>query len=189
MKKEMKFIPFKLQLFAEGDGEQVVENNNNDEALSKLQQEVEKQKREKDKYAKELADLKKANKEKLSEEEKKQQLEKEKDEMLANAQKELLGIKMSKEFLVAGFDEKTTNELIESFNKGDSVEFAKTISQHIKLLVENARKEEKELFQQSAKVPPSGSGNRQQGLDPIVERYINKNANSNLAREKIFGKK
>lgn len=187
-----KLLPFNIQLFAEGEGENggsETPKTYSQEDFDKINAELEKFKKANDNLSKENADYKRKAKDKLSEEEKKVQEQKEKDKQLAEAQRELLSIKMSKEFMIAGFDEKTTNEIIESFNKGDSVEFSKTLSNCIKTLVDNVRKEEKENFQKGAKVPPSGSGNIRSGLDPQVERYINKKANSNNARDIIFGKK
>ena len=190
--KESKFIPFNLQLFAENDGQGGSETPKtySQEEFDKLVAERDKYKKANDDLSKENADYKRKAKDKLSEEEKLAQAQKEKDEALANAQKELLSIKMSKEFMVAGFDEATTNNIIESFNKNDSVEFAKTLSEEIKTLVENARKQEKENFQKSSTLPPNGSFKQQSGLDPVVERYIkSKNTNTNTAREQLFGKK
>lgn len=189
---EKKLMPLNIQLFAEGEngqGEVETPKTYSQEDIDKINAELEKFKKANDNLSKENADYKRKAKDKLSEEEKKLQEQKEKDKQLADAQKELLSIKMSKEFMVAGFDEKTTNEIIESFNKGDSVEFSKTLANCIKNLVDNVRKEEKENFQKGAKVPPSGSGNIKSGLDPQVERYINRKSSSNNARDIIFGKK
>lgn len=194
--KEKKFIPMNIQLFAEqepnnddGNGGNGTQKTYSQEEFDKLVAERDKYKKANDDLSKENADYKRKAKDKLSEEEKLAQAQKEKDEALANAQKELLSIKMSKEFMVAGFDETSTNKIIDSFNKGDSVEFAKTLSQEIKNLVENARKQEKENFQKSSTLPPNGSYNKN-GLDPVVERYINnKKTNTNSAREQLFGKK
>ena len=173
-----------------------MEENKNQEVKTYSQEEMDKIIAERDKLkqandnlSKENADHKRKAKEKMSEDEKKTQEQQEKEKQLADAQKELLTIKMSKEFVLAGFDEKATNEILESFNKGDNVEFAKTLSSCIRILVENVRKEEKENFQKSAKVPPTGSGKQTSGLDPQVERYINKQTNNNSAREMLFGKK
>lgn len=186
-----KMIPLNIQMFAEnGEGGEVeTQKTYSQEDYDKLNAELEKFKKANDNLSKENADYKRKAKDKLSEEEKKVQEQKEKDKQLADAQRELLSIKMSKEFMVAGFDEKTTNEILESFNKGDSVEFSRTLSNCIKNLVENVRKEEKENFQRSAKIPQSGSGNLRSGLDPQVERYINQRANGNSARDILFGKK
>lgn len=167
---------FDIQLFAE-NVENTQENDNENqenyskEEYQKIVDELSKFKKANDNLSKENADYKRKAKEKLSEEEKKAQLEKEKDEALSNAQKELLGIKMSKELLIGGFDEKTTNNLIESYSSGDGVQFAKDLSICIRTLIENVRKEEQTKYQQNGKQPINGTNVN--GLDPIVERYIN----------------
>lgn len=197
MKETKKLMPLNIQLFADGGTNDGGQGGNTDtpktysqEDIDKLTNEIEKYKKSIDSLSKENADHKRKAKEKLSEEEKIAQAQKEKDDLLAQTQKELLGIKMSKEFLTAGFDENTTNDIIECFNKGDSVEFAKNISNHVKKLIENVRKEEQTKFQQSATVPPTGNGKTTQGVNPVVEKYIShKNSKSNGAYEKLFGNK
>ena len=191
MKRE-KLIPLNIQLFADGDGDGSSETSKtySQEEMDKIIADLEKIKKANDNLSKENADYKRKTKEKMSEEEKKAKEQEEKDKLLADAQKELLSIKISKEFMVAGFDEKSTAEIVETFNTGDSIAFAKALSTHIQKLVENVRKEEKENFQRSSKIPPTGSGKQTSGLDPQVERYINnKKSNSNSAREMLFGKK
>lgn len=193
MEKTNKRMPLNIQLFAEGgEGGQGGEPNTpktyTQEEVDKINAELNKIKKANDDLSKENAEHKRKAKEKLSEEEKIAQAQKEKDELLANAQKELLGIKMSKEFLVAGFDEQTVNSIVASFAEDDAVQFAKTITGCIKKLIENVRKEEQVKFQQSSTVPPTGSG-KQSGLDPVVEKYINKKTTSNTAHERLFGKK
>lgn len=193
--KKRTLIPLNIQLFGDDDGNGGTNDNPpktyTQEEMDKLIAERDKYKKANDDLSKENADYKRKAKDKLSEEEKLAQEQKEKDTALANAQKELLSIKMSKEFMVAGFDEKSINEILESFNKGDSVEFAKFLSKQILTLVENVRKQEKENFQKSSVVPPTGSGNgARTGLDPVIEKYINsRNSNSNSAREMLFGNK
>ena len=198
MKENKKLFPLDLQLFANdglndggtnGGTNEIPPKTYSEDEYNKLLTEIEKQKREKDKYSKELADLKKKEKDKLTEEEKLIEEQKARDEELEKTRKELLTIKMSKELMNIGFDEKTINTILESFSKGDGVEFAKTLSTHINILIENVRKEEKTKFQQNSTTPPTGNnGGRINGLDPVVERYIqNKNTNTNKAREMLFG--
>ena len=190
--KKRNLLPLNIQLFAENEdgngGNGGTPKTYTQEEFDKLIAERDKYKKANDDLSKENANYKRQAKDKLSEEEKIKQAQEEKDKLLADTQKELLSIKVSKEFISAGFDEKSTEAIIESFNKGDSVEFVKTLATHIKTLVENARKEEKENFQKSAKIPPSGSG-KTSGLDPQVERYITKKSSNNSARELLFGKK
>lgn len=181
-----------------------IENNNNvgleknnqdqpktysEDEYNKLIEEIDEYKRVKDNLSKEIADYKRKAKDKLTEDEKKEQERLEKEEALANVQKELLSIKMSKEFLVCGFDETTTNTIIESFNKGDSVEFAKTLSNEIKKLVENVRKEEKENFQKSSILPPNGTHPNKTDKDPLLDMYLAKKKSQNKAEEMLFGNK
>ena len=192
MEKTKKLMPLNIQLFAEnGDGGQGGDPSTpktyTQEEVDKINAELEKIRKANNDLSKENAEHKRKAKEKLSEEEKIAQAQKEKDEALATAQKELLQIKLSKEYLVAGFDEETVNQLVKSFTEEDGVQFAKTITNCIKKLVENVRKEEQIKFQQSGTVPPTGSGKQKSGLDPVVEKYINtKNTNINAAYEKIF---
>lgn len=190
MKKQL--IPLNIQLFAEdgGNGGSETPKTYSQEDYDKITAELEKIKKANDNLSKENAEHKRKAKEKLSEEEKLAQAQKEKDELLVNAQKELLAIKMSKEFMIAGFDEKTTDDIVKSFTEKDSVEFARNLSTHIKTLIENVRKEEQLKFNQSSTIPPNGSGKKSNGLDPIVEKYINnKKSNNNKAEEILFGKK
>lgn len=189
MINQKRILPLNLQLFSEG-GDPEPPKTYTQEEYDKLLQEVEKQKKEKDKYSKELSDFKKKEKEKLTEEEKLIEEQKLKDEELSNTKKELLTIKMSKELMTIGFDEKTITTILESYNKGDGVEFAKTLSTNILTLIENVRKEEQTKFQQSGVTPPNGGGKVTSGLDPVVERYINnRNSNKNVARQNLFGDK
>lgn len=193
MKELKKLFPLDLQLFAEdggndgGNGSETPKKYTQEE-FDKLVAERDKYKKANDNLSKENADYKRKAKDKLTEDERIAEEQKAKEEELANTRKELLTIKMSKELMSSGFDEKAINEILEKFNGEDSVEFARTLSKHINNLVENVRKEEKTKFQQSSTTPPTGNGAITSGLDPIVERYINnKNKNSNKARDMLFG--
>lgn len=193
MKDNKLLFPLNLQLFADDGGDN---GGNGGQPKTYTQEEFDKLVAERDKFKKANDDLSKENanykrqaKDKLSEEEKLAEERKEKDKILEETRKELLSIKMTKEFMNTGFDEKTISSIIESFNSGDSVKFAKDLSTHIKALIDNVRKEEQTKFQQSSTTPPANGG-RSSGLDPMVERYISsKNSNSNSAREMLFGKK
>ena len=193
MKDNKLLFPLNLQLFADDGGDN---GGNGGQPKTYTQEEFDKLIAERDKFKKANDDLSKENanykrqaKDKLSEEEKLAEERKEKDKILEETRKELLSIKMTKEFMNTGFDEKTISSIIESFNSGDSVKFAKDLSTHIKALIDNVRKEEQTKFQQSSTTPPANGGHSS-GLDPMVERYISsKNSNSNSAREMLFGKK
>ena len=193
MKDNKLLFPLNLQLFADDGGDN---GGNGGQPKTYTQEEFDKLVAERDKFKKANDDLSKENanykrqaKDKLSEEEKLAEERKEKDKILEETRKELLTIKMTKEFMNTGFDEKTISSIIESFNSGDSVKFAKDLSTHIKALIDNVRKEEQTKFQQSSTTPPANGG-QSSGLDPMVERYISsKNSNSNSAREMLFGKK
>ena len=193
MKDNKLLFPLNLQLFADDGGDN---GGNGGQPKTYTQEEFDKLVAERDKFKKANDDLSKENAnnkrqaiDKLSEEEKLAEERKEKDKILEETRKELLSIKMTKEFMNTGFDEKTISSIIESFNSGDSVKFAKDLSTHIKALIDNVRKEEQTKFQQSSTTPPANGG-RSSGLDPMVERYISsKNSNSNSAREMLFGKK
>lgn len=195
MKIEKKLFPLNLQLFANDDGGNGDGGNGSEAPKTYTQEEMDLLIAERDKYkkandnlSKENADYKRKAKEKLSVEERIAEEQKAKDEELANTRKELLTIKMSKELMNVGFDDKTISTILEKYNKGDGVEFAKTLSTYINSLIENVRKEEKTKFQQSSTTPPNGTQGVNSGLDPIVERYINnKNNNSNKARDLLFG--
>ena len=194
--KEKNLLPLNIQMFAEN--EDVVDNGGGSEETPKTysQEEYDKIIAERDKFkksidnlTKENADFKRKQKEKMSEEEKIAEDQKEKDRVLQETQKELLGLKLSKEFMIAGFSEETTSLLIESFTNNDSVEFVKTLSKEIKNLVENARKQEQESFKQNGALPPSG--NQTSGMNSMVEKIIKErnSSNSNKAREYYLGKK
>ena len=163
--KKTNLLPLNIQMFAEN--EDVVDNGGASEETPKTysQEEYDKIIAERDKFkksidnlTKENADFKRKQKEKMSEEEKIAEAQKEKDRVLQETQKELLGLKLSKEFMIAGFSEETTSSLVESFTNNDSVEFVKTLSKEIKNLVENARKQEQESFKQNGVVLRSGTG-------------------------------
>lgn len=177
-----------IQFFAddETDGESEKGKTYSQEEFDNLKSEMEKIKRANDKLSSENADYKRKAKEKLSEDEKKLQEQKEKDEELENTKKELLAIKLSKEFMVAGFDEEQTNELIESFNGDNPVEFAKTLSKKIKELVDNVKKSMQEEFNKSSKIPDTSKKKSESGIDPIIEKYINKKTATNDARKQIL---
>ena len=179
-----------IQFFADDEGTEKDEADKaktySQEEFDNLKSEMEKIKRANDKLSSENADYKRKAKEKLSEDEKKLQEQKEKDEELENTKKELLSIKLSKEFMVAGFSEEQTNELIESFNDNNPVEFAKTLSKKIKELVENVKKSMQEEFNKSSKIPDTSKKKSESGIDPIIEKYINKKTATNDARKQIL---
>lgn len=179
-----------IQFFADDEGTEKDEADKaktySQEEFDNLKSEMEKIKRANDKLSSENADYKRKAKEKLSEDEKKLQEQKEKDEELENTKKELLSIKLSKEFMVAGFDEEQTNELIESFNDNNPVEFAKTLSKKIKELVDNVKKSMQEEFNKSSKIPDTSKKKSESGIDPIIEKYINKKTATNDARKQIL---
>lgn len=195
MEKNIKrgLMPLNIQLFAENvndDESGVIENTPkiySQEEYDNIVSEMNKIKKANDNLSKENAEYKRSAKEKMSKEEKELEAQKEKDKILQETQKELLSMKLSKEFVTAGFDDETCNELIKSFNDDDNVSFVKLLSQKIKTLVDNARKEEQENAKRNATLPPNGK--TQSGLNPIVERYINsKNSNTNSAREMYLKK-
>lgn len=194
--KKRNLLPLNIQMFAEN--EDVVDNGGGSEDTPKTysQEEYDKIIAERDKFkksidnlTKENADFKRKQKEKMSEEEKLAEAQKEKDRVLQETQKELLGLKLSKEFMVAGFSEETTSSLVESFNNNDSVEFVKTLSKEIKNLVENARKQEQESFKQNGTLPPNGK--QTSGMNSMVEKIIKERnlSNTNKAREYYLGEK
>lgn len=194
--EKRNLLPLNIQMFAES--EDVVDNGGGSEDTPKTysQEEYDKIIAERDKFkksidnlTKENADFKRKQKERMSEEEKLAEAQKEKDRVLQETQKELIGLKLSKEFMVAGFSEETTSSLVESFNNNDSVEFIKTLSKEIKNLVENARKQEQESFKQNGTLPPNGK--QTSGMNSMVEKIIKErnSSNTNKAREYYLGKK
>ena len=193
--KKRNLLPLNIQMFAENEN---VDNGGASEETPKTysQEEYDKIIAERDKFkksidnlTKENADFKRKQKEKMSEEEKIAEAQKEKDRVLQETQKELLGLKLSKEFMVAGFSEETTSLLIESFNNNDSVEFIKTLSKEIKNLVENVRKQEQESCKQNGTLPPNGK--QTSSMNSMVEKIIKERniRNTNKAREYYLGKK
>lgn len=194
--KKTNLLPFNIQMFAEkendvnnGGASEETPKTYSQEEYDKIIAERDKFKKSIDNLTKENADFKRKQKEKMSEEEKLAESQKEKDRVLQETQKELLGLKLSKEFMVAGFSEETTSSLVESFNNNDSVEFIKTLSKEIKNLVENARKQEQESFKQNGTLPPNGK--QTSGMNSMVEKIIKErnSSNTNKAREYYLGKK
>ena len=192
--EKKNLLPLNIQLFAEnenadnGGGSEETPKTYSQEEYDKIIAERDKFKKSIDNLTKENADFKRKQKEKMSEEEKIAEAQKEKDRVLQETQKELLGLKLSKEFMIAGFNEETTSLLVESFNNNDSVEFIKTLSKEIKNLVENARKQEQESFKQNGTLPPNGK--QQSGMNSMVEKIIKErnSSNTNKAREYYLGK-
>ena len=104
--KKKNLLPLNIQMFAEN--ENVVDNGGASEETPKTysQEEYDKIIAERDKFkksidnlTKENADFKRKQKEKMSEEEKLAEAQKEKDRVLQETQKELLGLKLSKELI------------------------------------------------------------------------------------------
>ncbi len=126
------------------------------EEYEKIIQERDRFKNSINELSKENADYKRKAKEKLSEEEKIIQAQQEKDEALANAQKELLGIKLTKEFMGCGFDEQICEKLVASYNGNDIFAFTKELKLQINSLTENKLKEFKEMAQKNSTYPPNG---------------------------------
>ncbi len=189
-----KRIPLNIQLFAEpndgGDGGEGGEGAKTytQEDIDKLIAERDSFKRANDNLSKENAEYKRKSKEHLSEEEKRAAAQKEKDELLASTQKELFSIKLSNEFLTAGFNEESSQKLVKSFNESEnSIDFFKTLSTEIKTLIENVRKEEKANFMKSSKIPNGGNGGNGGDVNPLIKNIIDKKKNSsNNARKSIL---
>ena len=173
-----------LQLFADDNppsgGDEI------EKLKAEYQAEIEKQKKEKDKYAKELAEIKKANKEKLTEEEQEKLKREEQDKIFAETKKELESLKLSKEFLTMGFDDKTVELIVKDYNEKDPIDFIKSLSTRVVTLVENVRKEEQKKFQQNAHLPGGSQGNGGNDIDPVIKGIIDKQKSGNEAR-KLFG--
>ena len=191
-----KRIPLNIQLFAEpndggngGDGGDGAKTYTQEE-MDKLIAERDNFKRANDNLSKENAEYKRKSKEQLSEEEKRAAAQKEKDELLASTQKELLAIKLSNEFLTAGFSEESSQKLVKAYSESEnSIDFFKALSTEVKALVENVRKEEKANFMQQAKLPNGGNGGQGGDVNPLIKNIIDKNkASSNRARDSILGK-
>ena len=143
-----------LQLFAEGDpaaasddkGENTEKETYTKDEYESLKSQFKKIKDSNDKLSSELAQKKKAEREKLSQEEQEAEARKEKDAEYEKMRIELNSIKMKNELLNCGIEDKAMNALIETINDGNPIEISKQIASIVKAQVE---KKEKELKLQS----------------------------------------
>lgn len=175
------FIPLgtHIQMFAsEGDSEQTDVKSNEEvietyskEEYESLKSQLQKIKDSNNKLSSELAQKKKAEREKLSQEEQEAEARKEKDVELENLRNELNSIKMRSELNNCGIEEKQASSLIEAINGGDKIELSKTISSIIKAQVE---KKEKEMKQQNQHTQhyPQPSSEKLNTMDDFMKRRI-----------------
>lgn len=155
--KKYGFLPVGkyLQLFADEGNANGSDGNNTDgseketytkDEYESLKNQLKKFKDSNDKLSSELAQKKKAERDKLSQEEKDAEARKEKDAEYEQMKNELNSIKMKNELLNCGIEDKAMSSLIEVINDGNPIEISKQIASIVKAQVE---KKEKELKLQS----------------------------------------
>lgn len=197
-------FPLNIQTFAEnngdgnpngaGGGEKTPdEKTYSAEEYNSLLKEIEKQKKLKDDYAKENAKYKENEKAKLSEDEKLKQNYEETQKEIERLNGELRKTNLSKEFVSMGFDEKSSTNLIESYekNKDNIVDFVKDLGIEINKRIDSVRKEEQTKFNRGTTLPPNGGQKSSFDNDPTFTQLLNeqKNGSKNNARDYYLNKK
>lgn len=172
MKVEKKLLlPLNIQLFADGDGG----NNGGDggnppapktyteEEYKKLQDELGKMKASFDKASSDLADEKKKNKAKMSEDEKKKLEDEEKDKKFKEMETELNKLKL-KNSLSKTFEESEVEGIIEAIISNDTAKLAELIVKSHEDFKKKTMEEAKKNFSKSSSIP-GGNGNSGEGDD------------------------
>ena len=187
MKSEttQKFIPFNLQLFAEGEDGNGGNGGGTPQPKTYSEEEYNKLKASFDKTSSELAEAKKQAKAKMSEDEKKAQEQDEINKRLAEYESKFEDYALKEELLKGNI---FTNEEIEDVikQKNDKPALLKKIVELFNSKVENIKKEAVADFMKSSNVG-GGNGNTNNS-DKDVEAFIEskKNDRTSKAREKFL---
>lgn len=149
-----KKLPLKLdiQMFAEGDDGKGGDDPNPPQPKTYSEEEYKKMKDAFDKASSELAEAKKKEKAKMSEEEKKKAELEEKDKKFSDMEKELTMLKMEKT-LSKTFDEKTTKEVSEAIVTSDTEKLVDLIFKSQEEFRKRVMEEAKAEFSKKGKIP------------------------------------
>ena len=164
MKVEKKLLlPLNIQLFADGDGGNGGDGGNppapktySEEDYKKLQDELGKMKASFDKASSDLADEKKKNKAKMSEDEKKKLEDEEKDRKFKEMETELNKLKL-KNSLSKTFEESEIEGIVEAIVSNDTAKLAELITKSHEEFKKKTMEEAKKEFSKSSNIP-GGSG-------------------------------
>ena len=202
MENQYRFKLHNIQLFGEpnpsgepnpnGAGEpNPTPKTYSEEEFKNLQAELEKQKKLKDQYSNEISEYKKKEKAKLTEDEKAKLQQEETQKEIERLNLELRKTYLSKEFLTMGFDDKTTEKIVSSYeaNKDDIVKFVKELGLEVNKRIDSVRKEEQEKFNRGTPIPPNGGKPTTNSYDPAFQKLLDeKKKTSNNARDYYLGK-
>lgn len=189
MKKENKFIPFNLQLFAEdgeGDG---TDNGGNEKTLKTYsEEEYLKLKASFDKASSELAEAKKRERAKLTDEEKKAKEQEEVNQKLADYESKFEDYALKEELLKCNlFNNDEITSIVKE--KNDKPKLLAKIVELFNSKIDNIKKEAVDNFMKSSDVGGTKGGN-EKTTDKDVQSYIDskKNDRTNKAREYFLKK-
>lgn len=202
MKNQFRFKLHNIQLFGEpnqggdpnpsgGEDKNPTPKTYSEEEFKNLQAELEKQKKLKDQYSNEISEYKKKEKAKLTEDEKAKLQQEETQKEIERLNLELRKTYLSKEFLTMGFDDKTTEKIVSSYeaNKDDIVKFVKELGLEVNKRIDSVRKEEQEKFNRGTPIPPNGGKQTTDSYDPAFQKLLDeKKKTSNNARDYYLGK-
>lgn len=202
MKNQFRFKLNNIQLFGEpnqggepnpsgGEDKNPTPKTYSEDEFKTLQAELEKQKKLKDQYSNEISEYKKKEKAKLTEDEKAKLQQEETQKEIERLNLELRKTYLSKEFLTMGFDDKTTEKIVSSYeaNKDDIVKFVKELGLEVNKRIDSVRKEEQEKFNRGTPIPPNGGKSTTDSFDPAFQKLLDeKKKTSNNARDYYLGK-
>lgn len=202
MKNQFRFKLNNIQLFGEpnqggepnpsgGEDKKITPKTYSEDEFKTLQAELEKQKKLKDQYSNEISEYKKKEKAKLTEDEKAKLQQEETQKEIERLNLELRKTYLSKEFLTMGFDDKTTEKIVSSYeaNKDDIVKFVKELGLEVNKRIDSVRKEEQEKFNRGTPIPPNGGKPTTDSFDPAFQKLLDeKKKTSNNARDYYLGK-
>ena len=166
MKVEKKLLlPLNIQLFAdgEGEGEGGTPKTYSEEEYKKIQEDYAKMKASFDKASSELAEEKKRNKAKMSEDEKRKADDEEKQKQFDEMSKKLKRFEL-KASLSKSFADTEIDDIVEAIIENDSNKLAELISKSHEEYKKKVTEEAKKTFSKSSKVP-GGNGEGQDDED------------------------
>lgn len=171
-----KKLPLKLniQMFAEGDDGKGGDDPN-PQPKTYSEEEYKKMKDAFDKASSELAEAKKKEKAKMSEEEKKKAELEEKDKKFSDMEKELTMLKMEKT-LSKTFDEKTTKEVSEAIITSDTEKLVDLIFKSQEEFRKRVMEEAKAEFSKKGKIPGANDSGGEGDNSKIAELAKKKSA-------------
>lgn len=182
-KEKLLRFPLNIQLFGNGN-EDVGSEDKPTQPITYSKEEYEKLKSSFDKTSSELAKMKKEASARLSEDEKKQKEQEEKDNRLKELELKVLTGDMANELMGSGLEKESISKIIETFKKGDMVDFCKVLSGEITKLVEKTQKTAETTFQMNATRPQVDNEKNDDGY--IKSLLDKKNNQSNKSARDFY---